>query len=80
MGSRSHPFAPLGATLRPTPPPVNTTRHHRAPRAHLAAKRMNRLGSARVAIIWFVPIRPGEYKFWADGYEDRGLAGTFVVN
>lgn len=30
--------------------------------------------------IWFVPIRPGEYKFWADGYEDRGLAGTFVVN
>jgi len=30
--------------------------------------------------IWFVPIRSGEYKFWADGYEDRGLAGTFVVN
>ena len=30
--------------------------------------------------IWFVPIRPGEYKFWADGYEDRGMAGTFVVN
>lgn len=29
--------------------------------------------------IWFVPIRPGEYKFWADGYEDRGLAGTFIV-
>ena len=29
--------------------------------------------------IWFVPIRPGEYKFWADGYEDRGLSGTFVV-
>lgn len=29
--------------------------------------------------IWFVPVRPGEYKFWADGYEDRGLAGTFVV-
>ena len=30
--------------------------------------------------IWFVPIRPGEYQFWADGYEDRGLSGTFVVN
>lgn len=29
--------------------------------------------------VWFVPIRPGEYKFWADGYEERGLAGTFVV-
>jgi hypothetical protein len=29
--------------------------------------------------IWFVPIRPGEYKFWADGYETRGLAGTFIV-
>jgi hypothetical protein len=29
--------------------------------------------------VWFVPIRPGEYKFWADGYEDRGLSGTFVV-
>lgn len=30
--------------------------------------------------VWFVPIRPGEYKFWADGYESRGLVGTFVVN
>ena len=29
--------------------------------------------------VWFVPIRPGEYKFWADGYQDRGLSGTFVV-
>ena len=29
--------------------------------------------------IWFVPIRPGEYKFYADGYESRGLVGTFVV-
>jgi len=29
--------------------------------------------------IWFVPIRPGEYKFWGDGYEDRGLSGTFIV-
>lgn len=30
--------------------------------------------------VWFIPIRPGEYQFWADGYEDRGLTGTFVVN
>jgi hypothetical protein len=29
--------------------------------------------------IWFVPLRPGEYEFWADGYETRGLIGTFVV-
>ena len=29
--------------------------------------------------VWFVPIRPGEYKFWAAGYEDKGLSGTFVV-
>jgi hypothetical protein len=27
----------------------------------------------------FVPIRPGEYEFWVDGYEDRGLKGKFVV-
>lgn len=29
--------------------------------------------------IWFVPIRPGEYDFWADGYQDRGMIGKFVV-
>lgn len=29
--------------------------------------------------VWFVPIRPGNYDFWAAGYEDRGLRGTFVV-
>jgi hypothetical protein len=29
--------------------------------------------------IWFVPVRPGKYKFWADGYQDRGLAGSFTV-
>ncbi len=27
----------------------------------------------------FVPIRPGNYEFWIDGYEDKGLKGTFVV-
>lgn len=30
--------------------------------------------------IWFVPIRPGEFAFWVAGYENRGLAGKFVVN
>ncbi|WP_148912464.1 hypothetical protein [Maritimibacter alkaliphilus] len=29
--------------------------------------------------IWFVPIRPGDFDFWIEGYENRGLAGTFVV-
>lgn len=28
----------------------------------------------------FVPIRPGRYDFWADGYETRGMKGAFVVN
>lgn len=29
--------------------------------------------------IWFVPIRPGNYDFYVPGYEERGIAGTFVV-
>lgn len=29
--------------------------------------------------IWFVPVRPGEYEFYAAGYKDRGLVGKFVV-
>lgn len=29
--------------------------------------------------VWFVPIRPGNFSFWIDGYENRGLAGNFVV-
>lgn len=29
--------------------------------------------------VWFVPIRPGEFEFWADGYRERGLVGKFVV-
>lgn len=29
--------------------------------------------------IWFVPIRPGDYAFWIDGYRDRGLSGKFIV-
>lgn len=28
----------------------------------------------------FVPIRPGRYEFWVDGYEGRGMLGAFVVN
>ena len=29
--------------------------------------------------ISFVPIRPGEYSFYVPGYENRGLAGKFIV-
>jgi hypothetical protein len=28
----------------------------------------------------FVPIRPGRYDFWVDGYENRGMKGAFMVN
>ena len=28
----------------------------------------------------FVPIRPGSYKFWVDGYDSRGMKGAFLVN
>lgn len=28
----------------------------------------------------FVPIRPGRYDFWVDGYEGRGMLGAFLVN
>lgn len=28
----------------------------------------------------FVPIRPGRYEFWVDGYDNRGMKGAFVVN
>lgn len=30
--------------------------------------------------IWFVPIRPGRYDFWVDGFEERGMVGHFMVN
>lgn len=29
--------------------------------------------------ISFVPLRPGEYKIYVPGYENRGLSGTFIV-
>ncbi len=29
--------------------------------------------------VWFVPIRPGNFEFWISGYQNRGLAGQFVV-
>jgi hypothetical protein len=31
------------------------------------------------AVMTFVPIRPGNYEFYAPGYQDRGLSGTFIV-
>lgn len=30
-------------------------------------------------VIFFVPIRPGNYDFYAPGFEERGLLGTFIV-
>ena len=29
--------------------------------------------------VWFVPIRTGDFDFWISGYQNRGLAGKFVV-
>jgi uncharacterized cupredoxin-like copper-binding protein len=29
--------------------------------------------------ILFVPIRPGKFAFWVEGYQTRGMAGDFVV-
>jgi outer membrane receptor protein involved in Fe transport len=31
------------------------------------------------AEILFVPIRPGKFEFWIEGYENRGMAGDFIV-
>ena len=30
-------------------------------------------------VIFFVPIRPGNYEFFAEDFEERGLLGTFIV-
>ncbi len=30
-------------------------------------------------LIFFVPIRPGDYDFWVDGMEERGMKGKFIV-
>ena len=30
-------------------------------------------------VIFFVPIRPGNYEFFARNFEQRGLLGTFIV-
>lgn len=29
--------------------------------------------------VWFVPIRPGTYRFFAEGLESQGFSGEFVV-
>lgn len=31
-------------------------------------------------VITFIPIRPGRFEFWVNGYRDRGMLGAFVVN
>ena len=30
-------------------------------------------------LIFFVPIRPGDYEFWVDGHRERGMLGKFIV-
>ena len=30
--------------------------------------------------VWFVPVRPGNFEFWVQGYKNKGLLGYFVVN
>ena len=32
-----------------------------------------------IAILAFVPLRPGEYPFYAAGFENKGMIGKFVV-
>lgn len=29
--------------------------------------------------IWFVPIRPGNYRFYVEGLETQGFSGVFIV-
>lgn len=36
-------------------------------------------GSEGEAAIFFVPLRPGNYQFYADGFQERGLNATFAV-
>ena len=31
------------------------------------------------AAIFFIPLRPGNYQFYAEGFQNRGLNATFVV-
>ncbi len=32
-----------------------------------------------IADVWFVPIRTGNFDFFIEGFETRGMIGTFVV-
>lgn len=34
---------------------------------------------AGIVDVWFVPIRPGNYEYYVDGYEMRGMKGIFIV-
>jgi uncharacterized cupredoxin-like copper-binding protein len=36
--------------------------------------------AAGTFVLTFVPIRPGQYPFYVDGYEERGMLGHFMVN
>jgi len=36
--------------------------------------------AAGTFVLTFVPLRPGQYDFYVDGYADRGMLGHFIVN
>jgi len=36
--------------------------------------------AAGTFVLTFVPIRPGQYEFYVDGYADKGMLGSFIVN
>jgi uncharacterized cupredoxin-like copper-binding protein len=36
--------------------------------------------AAGTFILTFVPLRPGKYDFYVDGYADKGMLGSFIVN
>ncbi len=38
-----------------------------------------RVNGDQPAFFAFVPVRPGNYEFWAEGYQNLGLRGSFVV-
>ena len=36
--------------------------------------------AAGTFVLTFVPVRPGKYDFYVDGYADKGMLGAFIVN
>lgn len=38
-----------------------------------------RVNAAQTVFFAFVAVRPGDYEFWAEGYQNLGLRGKFIV-